>query len=137
MTKSELRKYYKTKREQLTTIEIEEHSLKILQNLKEIPIWDKSNYHIYVPIKSQNEINTHLIISHLFELNKTVIVPKTEAQQMINCKIEKDVHWTKGQFGVPEPDRFEVVESEMIDVVFVPMLICDQSGNRVGYGAGY
>ena len=137
MTKSELRKIYKNQRNLLSTLEIQDFSQKIFENLKKMPIWNKSYYHVFVPIKSQNEINTHLIIDYLFDLNKSVVVPKVNGSQMINCKIDENVEWVKGRFDVPEPKDFEIIENELIEVVFVPMLICDQSGNRVGYGGGF
>ena len=40
-------------------------------------------------------------------------------------------------WGVPEPvDGIELMPSK-IDVVFVPLLVFDQKGNRVGYGKGF
>lgn len=137
MIKSELRKIYKNQRNLFSTLEIQDFSQKILENLKKMPIWNKSYYHVFVPIKSQNEINTHLLIDYLFNLNKTVVVPKVNDSQMINCKIDENVEWTIGRFDVPEPKQFEIIENDLIEVVFVPMLICDQSGNRVGYGGGF
>src|SRR5690625_7616821 len=108
MTKSELRKIYKNQRNLLSTLEIQDFSQKILENLKKMPIWNKSYYHVFVPIKSQNEINTHLIIDYLFDLNKSVVVPKVNGSKMINCKIDEKVVWEKGRFELSEPIKFEV-----------------------------
>ena len=113
MIKSELRKIYKNQRNLLSTLEIQDFSQKILENLKKMPIWNKSYYHVFVPIKSQNEINTHLIIDYLFDLNKSVVVPKVNGSQMINCKIDENVEWTIGRFDVPEPKQFEIIENDL------------------------
>lgn len=137
MTKSELRKIYKQKRSKFSQLEIENSSLKILSNLKKMDIWDNSIYHIFVPIISLNELNTFPIIQHLFALNKTVVVPKITDGKMISCKISPDVKWETGLFDVPEPVHYQSMDDKKIDVVFVPMLICDKLGNRIGYGAGF
>lgn len=137
MKKTELRTLYKHKRNQFSLFEIQENSMKILENLKKMPIWEKSSYHIYIPIEKQKEINTYLIINYLFSLHKSVIVPKIEGDKMKNCKIGRNVEWNLGKFDIPEPKSFQLVHNDVIEVVFVPMLICDQSGNRVGYGGGF
>jgi len=137
MLKSESREIYKAKRSLLLNTEIESKSLSILENLKKMTIWENSVFHIFVPIKNNQEVNTFLIIDYLFYLNKKIIVPKVEGNQMLNCQINPEVEWTKGKFNVPEPEDFQLIDSKEIDIVFLPMLICDKSGNRVGYGGGF
>src|SRR5690625_5307885 len=107
MTKSELRKIYKNQRNLLSTLEIQDFSQKILENLKKMPIWNKSYYHVFVPIKSQNEINTHLLIDYLFDLNKLVVVTKVNDSQMINCKINENVELVIGCFDVLEYNSYK------------------------------
>jgi len=102
-----------------------------------MPAWHYSNFHIFVPIAHQNEINTFPIIDQLFQLNKNVIVPKIEYNEMLNCLIDENVEWATGKFDVPEPLNYQLIDSQKIDVVFLPMLICDKSGNRIGYGGGF
>src|SRR5690606_20751254 len=137
MRKPELRNFYKSKRNQLSATEIHECSLGILQSLKQLPIWEHSVFHVFVPIVQNNEINTFPIIEYLFEKNKTVIVPKVEGKNMINSQISTKTEWTTGKFGVSEPFNFIEVNKDSIEVVLLPMLICDKSGNRIGYGGGY
>lgn len=137
MSKPELRALYKSKRNQLSATEVHEFSLGILQNLKKIPIWEHSVFHIFVPIVQNNEINTFPIIEYLFQKNKTVIVPKVKGKNMISCQINPNTEWTTGKFGVPEPLNFLETDKDNIQVVLLPMLICDKSGNRIGYGGGY
>ena len=137
MNKSKLRILYKQKRAQLTEVEIEQISLQILEHLKTMKIWENSVFHVFVPIAKNHEINTFHLIDYLFTQQKSVVVPKVEGFEMLNCKISPDVNWTTGKFGVPEPLEFEFIDYERIDVVIIPMLICDKKGNRVGYGGGY
>ncbi len=48
-----------------------------------------------------------------------------------NTKIKKN------EYNIPEPITGLNVPTEMIDVVFVPLLAYDKQGNRVGYGKGF
>ncbi len=137
MKKSELRSIYKSKRNQLSEVEIHECSRKILENLKKMPIWEKSVFHVFVPIVQNHEINTFPIIEFLLTQNKTVLVPKVVGKKMISCRIDKGTEWTTGKFGVPEPIDCIEFENKKIEVVLQPMLICDRLGNRIGYGGGY
>lgn len=137
MTKSELRDIYKSKRKEFSSEQANEISLRILENLKSMKIWENSTFHIFLPIPNQNEINTFPILDYLFEVEKQVIVPKVQGKGMRSCLIDKNIQFVPGKFNVPEPEVFEVVDSKQIDVIFMPMLICDKSGNRIGYGGGY
>ena len=48
-----------------------------------------------------------------------------------NTKIKKN------EYNIPEPVNGLEVPSNKIDVVFVPLLAFDKTGNRVGYGKGF
>lgn len=137
MTKSELRKIYTSQRKELSSEQVGEISLQILKNLITMDIWENSVFHVFVPITKNHEINTFLLIDYLFTQQKTVVVPKVQGLEMLSCKIAPDVNWITGKFGVSEPVEYEIIDPERIKVVFVPMLICDKKGNRVGYGGGY
>lgn len=136
MNKSQLRALYKSKRIRLSEVEIQEFSQKILQKLISMPIWEKSVFHVFVPIVQNHEVNTFPIIEYLHEHGKTVLVPKVEGEKMHSCLINADTEWTIGKFNVPEP--LECLKTDLpIDVILMPMLVCDLSGNRIGYGGGY
>lgn len=137
MTKSELRIIYKSKRKEFSTEEVNQISFQILDNLKSMEIWENSVFHIFMPILNHNEINTLPILNYLFELEKQVAVPKVEGEKMLGCLIEKKTEFVSGKFNVPEPQFFQLIDAKEVDVIFIPMLICDKKGNRVGYGGGY
>lgn len=137
MTKTELRNSYKQKRSEFSSVENERLSLKILDNLKQMDIWEFSVFHAFLPIKSQNEINTFPLIEYLFELNKRVVIPKVEGLNLINSEIQKEVNFEIGKFDTLEPTEFQIIQNQKIEVVFLPMLISDKKGNRLGYGGGF
>lgn len=137
MTKTELRQYYKAERQKFSPIEIQDRSEQLLLNLIQMPIWDRASYHIFVPIKSQNEINTWPIIDYLFSLGKQVSVPIVQGKELTHAQITAETQWQKAAFGIEEPKEYETVDDRLIEVVFVPLLVCDRKGHRVGYGGGY
>mgnify|MGYP003427805650 FL=1 len=62
MLKKELRQKYKALRNGLTEIEIEEKSLAIANEVLKLPIWNKTYFHVFLPIDEQKEINTEFIL---------------------------------------------------------------------------
>ena len=137
MEKAEARKYYRKLRKDFSEEEVLQKSDAIFQHIKNFNLLDASTFHIFLPIKKNNEINTYPTIDWLLENNKQVILPLVVGDDMINCKIEKGFQTALNSLHIPEPIHFTEVDSSLIDVVFVPMFVADQTGNRVGYGGGY
>lgn len=48
-----------------------------------------------------------------------------------NTKIKKNA------YNIPEPIDGIEVETSKLDVVFIPLLAFDNTGNRIGYGKGF
>ena len=139
MTKQELRNKYRLLRGRLSQNEVKTLSTKITTQLLELPVWDKSYYHVFMPIKEQNEVDTDLIRNYLFDKNKKIIVSKSnfETVQMTHFIIDKNTHFTKNKYNIFEPENGLQVDSKKIEVVFVPLLAFDLQGHRVGFGKGF
>ena len=56
---------------------------------------------------------------------------------MKNYILSEEVILEENEYGIPEPINGIQINSEIIDVVFVPLLAYDSKGNRVGYGKGF
>lgn len=139
MNKTQLRKKYKALRNAFSPEVIEEKSLTIANNLLSLPIWDKTYYHLFLSIIEQKEVNTEYILQILFGKNKEVVLSKTHFPEigMSHFLLTENTIIKKSNFNVPEPiDGIEVPVNK-IDIVFVPLLAYDKTGNRVGYGKGY
>lgn len=137
MLKAEARKYYRTKRKEYTRDEVMLKSEQIFHHIKHFNFTSDQNFHIFLPIEKNNEINTYLIIDWLFAQGKSVIIPLVIGDDMINCKVNKGFKTLLNALQIPEPIHYQEIDSKEIDVVFVPMFVADQYGNRVGYGGGY
>lgn len=139
MFKKEFRVKYKALRKELTDIEIEEKSLAIANALLSLPIWDKTYFHIFLPIVEQNEVDTEFILHLLSGKDKEIVISKSDfaTRSMTHYLLTDNTRIQKNQYNIPEPvDGIEVPVAK-IDVVFVPLLAFDAKGNRVGYGKGF
>ena len=69
------------------------------------------------------------------------VVPGGEEMEV--RRLASPVDWTRGRYGVPEPDpaRTEPLDradlAEALDLVLVPGLAFDRQGRRLGYGGGH
>ncbi len=49
----------------------------------------------------------------------------------------EETEFAMNAFQITEPVGNTIIEPAAIDLIFVPMLICDLAGHRVGYGKGF
>jgi 5-formyltetrahydrofolate cyclo-ligase len=137
--KKELRLKYKALREQLSENDVEEMSLAIANKVLALPIWEKTYFHIFLPITAQKEVNTEFILHILSGKDKEVVISKSDfsTREMTHFLLTENTKIKKNEYHIPEPiDGLEVPISK-IEVVFVPLLAFDKKGNRVGYGKGF
>ncbi|MEZ7498259.1 5-formyltetrahydrofolate cyclo-ligase [Flavobacterium sp. Arc3] len=137
--KKELRSKYKARRSQLTDIDIETMSLAITNQLLALPIWEKTYFHIFLPITEQKEVDTELILHLLSGKDKEIIISKAdfETRKMTHFLLTDNTKIKKNEYNIPEPVDGIEVPSNKIEVVFIPLLAYDKQGHRVGYGKGF
>ena len=139
MLKKELRQKYKSKRQALSDIEIDDLSLVIANKVLTLPIWEKTYFHIFLPITEHNEVNTEFILHLLSGKDKEVIISKSDfkTRNMTHFLLTDNTKIVKNQYNIPEPIDGLEVPTKKIDVVFVPLLAFDNTGHRAGYGKGF
>lgn len=137
--KKELRAKYKALRNSLSESELEEMSLAVANKVLALPIWKKNYFHIFLPISEQKEVNTEYILHLLSGKDKEIIVSKSDfkTREMDHFLLTDNTKIKKNEYNIPEPVNGIEVPSTKIDVVFVPLLAFDKTGNRVGYGKGF
>lgn len=143
MNKTQLRQLYLSKRKNLTSIQIEKYSQAISNrffshfNLSKI-----TNFHIFLPILKNNEINTWFIIKELRQNypHITLITSKSDFQSntMQSYIFEADTQIIENSWGIPEPyNAIKLNNNNTIDMILMPLLCFDNYGFRVGYGKGF
>jgi 5-formyltetrahydrofolate cyclo-ligase len=139
MNKIELRKKYKLLRNQLSENDIEEKSLAIANKTLQLPVWDKTYFHVFMQIEKLKEVNTEFILHILQGKDKEIVLPKSnfENNQLTHFLLTDNTKLMKNSFNITEPINGIEVPADKIEVVFVPLLAFDKLGNRVGYGKGF
>lgn len=139
MNKADIRKKYKSLRQNLSQDAIDEMSLNIANMLLQVPVWDKTYFHVFLPISEQREVNTEFILHILSGKDKEIIVSKSNFHNlsMTHFLLTESTKIKNNQYNIPEPVDGIEVSSNKIDVVFVPLLAFDKKGHRVGYGKGF
>ena len=138
MNKIEARKKYLDLRKKLDNVQIISKSTSISNNLQDLPIWEHNFYHIYLPIKEKNEVDTMPIINILNNKKKKVLIPKSDFNNttMKSFLLNDNTVLKKNNYDITEPINNEEFLGR-IDVIFIPLVAYDLIGNRVGYGKGF
>ncbi|CAM3919507.1 5-formyltetrahydrofolate cyclo-ligase [Flavobacterium sinopsychrotolerans] len=139
MNKTDLRQKYKALRNSLSENELEEMSLAVANKILTLPLWEKTYFHVFLPITEQKEVNTEFILHLLSGKDKEIIVSKADftTRNMTHFLLTDNTKIKKNEYNIPEPVDGIEVPSNKIDVVFVPLLAFDKKGHRVGYGKGF
>jgi 5-formyltetrahydrofolate cyclo-ligase len=139
MYKKEIRSKHKTLRKKLSEIEVDEMSLAIANTIMTLPIWKKTYFHLFLPIEEQNEVNTEFILHLLSGKDKEICISKSdfETRNMTHYLLTDNTKIKKNEYNIPEPVDGIEVPTNKIEVVFIPLLAFDKTGNRVGYGKGF
>lgn len=138
-TKESIRQKLLLLRSLLPQDEVQKRSELIFQNLKRLPIFNNANViHTYVSSK-KNEVDTIEIIKYLFSIGKRVVVPVVDKKNkiLIHSELKDLSELKKSTFGILEPEVIREVNVNEIDIVIVPAVAVDRSGNRIGFGGGY
>ena len=139
MKKQELRKIYKQKRRNLSTVEVDKLQENIYQQVFEFDYSSIETIHIFLSIEKLLEINTNPIIDFLLLKNKTIVVSVSDfsTNTLKHFLFDRNTKLKVSSFGIPEPINGIEIDAKEIDLVFVPLLISDEKKYRVGYGKGF
>lgn len=93
-------------------------------------------------VSAKDEVETHGLIRQLLAMGRRVCVPYCDAatQGYLASEVRDfDADMTTGRFGIPEPrpEAIRPAALDQIDVVLVPGLAFDETGNRLGRGLGH
>ena len=141
MTKQELRQLYKTKRTELHAKERLKMDDLLLLQFQQLDYSVIQTVLSYWPLANQAEPNTHLFSGYLRHMIPGLIlcypVADTSSNQLTALAIREDTIYHTNALGITEPKEGIVVGPEQVELVLVPLLVCDTKGYRVGYGKGF
>jgi 5-formyltetrahydrofolate cyclo-ligase len=88
-----------------------------------------------------NEPNTHLFSGYLRHtiphLRIAYPVSNFKSNTIKAALINEETVYATNNYGITEPKSADFIAPEEIDLVFVPLFICDVQGYRIGYGKGF
>jgi 5-formyltetrahydrofolate cyclo-ligase len=141
MNKDEIRRKILKKRLSQSSEDIRDKSQQVFLSLAEtVEYINSRNIMFYVATRS--EVQTEEMIKMSIEMGKNVFVPiiLPECLNLVPSKIlDFDVELEKGKKGILEPKKeyYRLFSPENIDLIIVPGVAFDLSGNRIGRGFGY
>jgi 5-formyltetrahydrofolate cyclo-ligase len=127
LSKNTLRKHYLEVRQVLSADYIEHSARLITSAVLDVAstLEGVKNIGLYLPIK--NEVPTDMLIRDLHTRNYGVYIPIVSHKQM-------SFHEYMPPFNTNTMNKDVAT---IPDVLVVPLVACDQHGNRLGYGKGY
>ncbi|MDQ1087011.1 5-formyltetrahydrofolate cyclo-ligase [Siphonobacter sp. SORGH_AS_1065] len=144
MTKAELRKEFRQKRQGLTDEELVIHSQAIAQHLiLSSLVTSIHTLHVFLPIRKKKEVDMYEVIHRVQEsypqINIVVSRSNPDTRRLTHYLLTATTEIVENQWGIPEPvpgTSPEIADAE-IDAVLIPLMAFDLAGNRVGYGMGF
>ncbi len=140
-TKQDLRTAYRQLRKSLQPAMVEAKSQAINQQF--LSWLDQKHhlqhFHLFFPIDRFNEVNTFYIKDSLEQMGKTLYTSQVNrgSTELETLKLPHDAAFFLDEWGIPVPQESILVSPSKIELVFVPLLAYDVSGNRVGFGKGF
>ena len=139
--KKELRKLYGEKRMALSASQrLKMDDLLLIQFQQssiEIPEWVLS----YQALEHHAEFDPYLIEEYCYFKNpgSQIVYPVIdETNFSMRCVLtDEEGHFQKNKYGIDEPVSGITIDPLELQLVILPLLCFDVSGQRVGYGKGY
>ncbi len=97
--------------------------------------------HLFISIKRNKEPDFSGMLPWLWKQGFKTMVSKTnfQSQTLKHFYLTNTIALQENKKGIPEPIPEESMAASPMDaeIIFVPLLVVDKSGNRIGYGGGY
>jgi len=144
LSKAALRRAALTRRQALPPADVAQRSAQLRdQLLAQFPVGAWRWLHVFLPLARKNEPDTWPLIRSLWAewpaLRLTAPVVQEDGISLKHYALTASTPLLLNRWGIPEPapDPAIEVQPAQLDAVLVPLLACDQQGQRVGYGGGF
>ena len=141
ISKQTIRKEIRQKRNRLTVNERRAAGVAVLNQLKKNSLY-YSVHRIAAYIASDGEIPLTSVINFFWHKNKKCFLPVLFGYGGLRMHFAEycaSTNFSKNKFGIPEPDlpMRKQLQPNLLDIVLMPLVAFDESGNRLGMGGGY
>ena len=139
--KENLRRYILRLRNRQSINEVEQKSTDIIDQVLLLHEYVRARG-IACYVSKDSEVNTRTLIRNALDRDKRVLIPviKTGEIDLFFSEV-KDLgkELAPGTFGIlePKPEFVRPTELDTVDLIFVPGIVWDREGYRLGWGRGY
>jgi 5-formyltetrahydrofolate cyclo-ligase len=137
-SKNKLRTQLQQQRNALTKEQQAHYSQQICQQVFESNCFKRAqNIAFYTPVKGEaSPFPLQKMVDKSFYLP---VLSSAQAFHLIFVKIDKKTQYKKNIYAIPEPiyTAKDIISSEDLDLVIMPLVATDKEGNRMGMGGGY
>jgi 5-formyltetrahydrofolate cyclo-ligase len=141
MTKKELRALYREKRNNIDVKEKNKLDDLLLIQFQQMGFEQVDSLLSYWPMEHEAEPATNLYTRYLHymlpQLQIAYPISNLQTCDMTAILTNDDTVFAVNRWGITEPKEGMVIDPQEIDLVFIPMLIYDRQGYRVGFGKGF
>lgn len=141
MNKSELRRQIRIQRRSLSPQHKRQAAQQLLHSLRQSKHFQHSQ-HIAIYITNDGEIDTSVLIKDLRQRGKTLYLPVVHPLRkghlaFVRWQATQPMH--KNRFGILEPqlNPAQSIPTAMLQLICMPLVAFDESGNRLGMGGGF
>jgi len=136
-----LRRQLRTARRALTPQQQHQASQRLLRQLAQHPLFRRSR-HIAFYLANDGEIDPSALLRHAQRLGKHCYLPVISgwpANRMHFQRLLPNQRWVTNRFGIREPllNRGLQAKPWRLQLVLMPLVGFDSSGNRLGMGGGF
>lgn len=135
--KDQIRRRVLEMRKLMSPEDVAQKSKQIQQRLFNSTYYQSSRT-IMTYVDFQNEVETRGIINRALGEGKIIAVPLTGPNvSLVPVRIDSLDDLEAGAKGILEPKKMDIMDVKKLDLVLMPGVTFDRSGNRLGYGLAY
>jgi 5-formyltetrahydrofolate cyclo-ligase len=138
MTKNQLRTQLQQRRNTLATTQQADYSQQICQRVFQADCFKKAQHiAFYTPING--EANPLYLQKTPDKSYYLPVLSPHKKYHLIFVKTNPKTRYRKNIYAIPEPiyNAEDTIPAETLDLVIMPLVATDQTGNRMGMGGGY
>jgi 5-formyltetrahydrofolate cyclo-ligase len=139
MNKSELRKSLRLRRTAIGHAERRCAAIHLMRNALRHGLLIRYQ-RIGIYLAHGTEINTLPLINRVLKLNRACYLPMLSfgrGKMLWFNRLQSGQTWVTNRFGIPENTTTQQLHARQLDLLFMPLVGFDDSGNRIGMGGGF
>lgn len=141
LQRKQIRQHIRQQRRQLTPQQQQQAAQQVAKNFLDHPRLKKAN-NIALFLSFDGEIDTRPLIQQLWQLNKQIYLPVLHPfskHNLLFLRYSPQSKLVKNHYKIDEPplDVQSVLPINQLDIMIIPLVAFDLTGQRLGMGGGF